>query len=55
MMTYDERQEIEEYLTIIKKNCERVMRSIEMMQTALGKIECTKKNENAKEDFLKNY
>jgi hypothetical protein len=25
------------------------------MQTALGKIECKKKEENAKEDFLKNY
>lgn len=54
-MTYDERREIEEYLTIIKKNCERLIRSVEMMQTALGKIECVKKYETAKEEFLKNY
>ena len=54
-MTYDERLEIEEYLNIIKKNCERLERSIEMMRTALGKIECKNKEENAKEEFLKNY
>jgi hypothetical protein len=54
-MTYDERQEIEEYLVIIKKNCDRVIRSIDMMQMALGKIECKKKEENAKEEFLRNY
>lgn len=54
-MTYDERQEIEEYLSIIRKNCERLERSVEMMQKALGKIECKKKEENAKEEFLRNY
>lgn len=54
-MTYDERQEIEEYLSIIRKNCERLERSVDMMQTALGKIECKNKEENAKEEFLRNY
>lgn len=54
-MTYDERQEIEEYMNIIRRNCERVLRSVDMMQAALGKIECKPKNENAKEEFLKKY
>ena len=54
-MTYDERQEIEEYLSIIRKNCERLIRSIDMMQDALGKIECKKNNDNAKEEFLRKY
>lgn len=54
-MTYDERQEIEEYLQIVQRNCERTLRSINLMREQLGKIECETKNENAKEDFLKNY
>ena len=54
-MTYDERQEIEEYLRIVQKNCERTMRSIEMMRKQLGNIKCEIKKENAKEEFLKNY
>lgn len=61
MMTYDERLEIGEYLNIVKKNCERLLRSIEMMQDALGKIECTtESNQNkiqktAKDIFLENF
>ena len=52
-MTYDERQEIEVYLDIIQKNCERLLRSIDMMRNKLGEIKCETKNDNAKEDFLK--
>jgi hypothetical protein len=55
VMTYDERQEIEEYLRIVKRNCERLMRSIEMMQNKLGEIKCETDKQNAKEEFLKNY
>lgn len=54
-MTYDERQEIEVYLSIIKQNCERLLRSIELMQKELGKKECTLKNVSAKEEFLRNF
>ena len=54
-MTYDERQEIEVYLNIVKQNCERLLRSIELMQKELGKKECTLEKRNAKEDFLRNY
>ena len=54
-MTYDERQEIEEYLRIVKRNCERLMRSIEMMQDKLGEVECRTDKQIAKEEFLKNY
>ncbi len=64
-MTYDERQEIELYLDIVKKNAERLVRSVEMMQDALGKMNCIigemKQNseqhskETAKEEFLKKY
>ena len=39
-MTYDERQEIAQYLDIVKKNCDRLSRSIELMQNALGEIAC---------------
>ena len=38
-MTYDERQEIGEWLDIVKKNCERTLRSIELMQDALDKMD----------------
>ena len=64
-MTYDERQEIGIYLDIVKKNAERLVRSVEMMQDALGKMNCIigemKQNnkqhskETAKEEFLKKY
>jgi len=54
-MTYDERQEIETYLNIVKKNAERLLRSIDMMQEKLGKATCTIEKKNAKEEFLKNY
>lgn len=64
-MTYDERQEIELYLDIVKKNAERLVRSVEMMQDALGKMNCIigemkqsskqYSKETAKEEFLKKY
>lgn len=34
-MTYDERREIAEYMDIVKRNCERTLRSIELIQDAL--------------------
>lgn len=40
-MTYDERREIAEWIDIVKRNCERTLRSIENLQDALGKIPCT--------------
>lgn len=47
-MTYDERQEIEEWLTIIEKNSQRLERSIEMLKEKLEKYKCetTKQNSN---------
>lgn len=58
-MTYDERREIEEYLDIVKKNANRLLHSVEMMQDAIGEMHCVIKSEeeseNAKENFLKNY
>ena len=41
-MTYDERQEIAEWLDIVKKNCERTLRSIEQLNNVLGGIHCVK-------------
>lgn len=59
-MTYDERQEIAEWIDIVKRNCERTLRSIEQLSNALGGIHCVKdENEKekitTKEDFLKKY
>ena len=61
-MTYDERQEIDEYLDIIKRNCERLLRSTDMMKDALVKMHCTKDSDqkktitkSAKDIFLENY
>lgn len=61
-MTYDERREIGEYLDIVKRNCSRLQRSIDLMQDMLGemKTEDPKKKEagaekSAKEEFLENF
>lgn len=58
-MTYDERLEIEEYLGIIEKNADRLIRSVNMLREAINKKECVVKEnedvENAKENFLKQY
>ena len=58
-MTYDERQEIDLYMDIIKKNAERLIRSVNMLREAVDKKECVikedEKVENAKENFLKQY
>ena len=58
-MTYDERQEIAEWLDIVKKNCERTLRSIEQLNNVLGGIHCVKSEKEetiaTKEDFLKKY
>jgi len=58
-MTYDERQEIDLYMDIIKKNAERLVRSVNMLRDTVDKKECVikedEKVENAKENFLKQY
>jgi len=58
-MTYDERREIEEYLGIIEKNADRLIRSVNMLREAINRKECVVKEnedvENAKENFLKQY
>ena len=37
-MTYDERREIDVWLDIVKRNCERTLRSIDLMQDAIGEL-----------------
>lgn len=59
-MTYDERQEIAEWIDIVKRNCERTLRSIEQLSNTLGGIHCVKSEKDnttitTKEDFLKKY
>lgn len=47
-MTYDERQEIEDWLVIVEKNAQRLERSIEMLRNKLDEYKCetTKQNSN---------
>lgn len=58
-MTYDERREIDTYLDIVKKNAERLSRSVNMLQELVDKSECViAENEDsisAKDKFLKTY
>jgi cell division septum initiation protein DivIVA len=58
-MTYDERQEIDQYLDIIEKNAERLIRSVNMLRDTVDRKECVikeyEKVESAKEKFLKQY
>ena len=58
-MTYDERQEIDQYMDIIEKNAERLIRSVNMLKEAVNKKECVIKekevSESAKDKFLKQY
>lgn len=58
-MTYDERQEIDQYMDIIEKNAERLIRSVKMLRETGDRKECVIKekedSENAKEKFLKQY
>ena len=58
-MTYDERQEIDQYMDIIEKNAERLIRSVRMLKETVDKTECVIKekedSESAKEKFLKQY
>ena len=58
-MTYDERQEIDQYMDIIEKNAERLIRSVNMLKEAVDKKECVIKekedSESAKDKFLKQY
>jgi len=61
-MTYDERQEIEVYFEILRKDILRLSRGVDMMEAAINKMQCVKKedadksdSESAKEKFLKQY
>lgn len=58
-MTYDERQEIDQYMDIIEKNAERLIRSVNMLKEAVDKKECVieekEVSESAKYKFLKQY
>lgn len=58
-MTYDERQEIDQYMDIIEKNAERLIRSVRMLRETVDKKECVIKEnedvESAKEKYLKQY
>ena len=61
-MTYDERQEIEVYFGILRKDIRRLSRGVDMMEAAVNKMQCVKKedagkcdSESAKEKFLKQY
>lgn len=58
-MTYDERQEIEVYFGMLKKDIQRLSRCIDLMEAAVDKMQCVikedEKVENAKENFLKQY
>ena len=58
-MTYDERQEIDQYMDIIEKNAERLIRSVNMLRETVDRKECVIKekedSESAKEKFLKQY
>lgn len=58
-MTYDERQEIEVYFGMLKKDIQRLSRCIDLMEAAVDKMQCVikedEKVENAKEKFLKQY
>lgn len=38
-MTYDERRELDECLDILRKNCQRLERSIDMMSKAIQKFD----------------
>ena len=61
-MTYDERQEIEVYFGILRKDILRLSRGVDMMEAAINKMQCVKEeeaykrnSESAKEKFLKQY
>ena len=52
-MTYDERREIAEYIDIVKKNCERTLRSINLMQDALGNMKSDKAERSENDEYKK--
>jgi len=61
-MTYDERQEIEVYFEILRKDILRLSRGVDMMEAAINKMQCVIKedadkcdSESAKDKFLKQY
>lgn len=41
-MTYSEKQRLLEWIDIVKKNCERTLRSVDLLQNALEEMECEK-------------
>ena len=46
-MTYDERQEIEDWLVIVEKNAQRLERSIEMLRKKLDEYKCELPNDKS--------
>jgi len=61
-MTYDERQEIEVYFGMVRKDIQRLSRCVDMMEAAVNKMQCVIKedadkcdSESAKDKFLKQY
>ena len=46
-MTYDERQEIEDWLVIVEKNSQRLERSIEMLRKKLDEYKCESPNDKS--------
>lgn len=46
-MTYDERQEIEDWLVIVEKNAQRLERSIEMLRKKLDEYKCETTKQNS--------
>lgn len=49
-MTHDERREIEEYILILKKNTEWMIRNLSNLQEAVKKMESTSKNKGEEND-----
>lgn len=46
-MTYDERQEIEDWIVIVEKNEQRLERSIKMLRKKLDEYKCEPTNKDS--------
>lgn len=49
-MTHDERREIDEYILILKKNTEWMMRNISNLQEAVKKMESASKDKGEEDN-----
>lgn len=59
-MTYDERQEIEEWLDIVSKSCENTLTAVKLVKKRLELLHCedecpTMSASDIKNDFLKQF